>query len=174
MQAAFFDLDKTIIARSSALVFGRPFMKEGLISRSMIVKGMYAQLVYHLLGADEGKMEKMRVALLELTKGWEQDKVSQLVRETLEEIIDPIIYAEALELIEEHRAAGRRVYIVSSSADEIVKPLAEYLGVPHVIATRAKIEDGKYTGELEFYAYAEGKREAIQEEAERLGIDLAE
>ncbi|MGH2727854.1 MAG: HAD family hydrolase, partial [Actinomycetota bacterium] len=173
MEAAFFDLDKTIIARSSALVFGRPFMKEGLISRSMIVKGMYAQLVYHLVGADEGKMEKMRVALLELTKGWEKDKVSQLVRETLEEIIDPIIYAEALELIEEHRAAGRRVYIVSSSAEEIVKPLAEYLGVPHVIATRAKVEDGLYTGELEFYAYAEGKREAILEEAERLGIDLS-
>ena len=140
----------------------------------MIVKGMYAQLVYHLVGADEGKMERMRVALLELTKGWEQDKVSQLVRETLEEIIDPIIYAEALELIEEHRAAGRRVYIVSSSAEEIVKPLAEYLGVPNVIATRAKIEDGKYTGELDFYAYAEGKREAILDEAERLGIDLPE
>lgn len=172
MEAAFFDLDKTIIARSSALVFGRPFMKEGLISRSMIVKGMYAQLVYHLVGADEGKMEKMRIALLELTKGWEKDKVSQLVRETLEEIIDPIIYAEALELIEEHRAAGRRVYIVSSSAEEIVKPLAEYLGVPHVIATRAKVEDGLYTGELEFYAYSEGKREAILAEAERLGLDL--
>ncbi len=46
--------------------------------------------------------------------------------------------------------------------------------MPHVIATRAKIEDGKYTGELDFYAYAEGKREAIQEETERLGIDLAE
>ena len=173
MQAAFFDLDKTIIAGSSALVFGRPFMKEGLISRSMIVKGIYAQLVYHLVGADEGKMEKMRVALLELTKGWDKDTVSRLVRETLEEIIDPIIYAEALELIEEHRLAGRRVYIVSSSAEEIVKPLAEYLGVPHVIATRAKVEDGKYTGELEFYAYAEGKREAIEEEAEGIGIDLA-
>jgi HAD superfamily hydrolase (TIGR01490 family) len=173
MEAAFFDLDKTIIARSSALVFGRPFMKEGLISRSMIVKGMYAQLVYHLVGADEGKMEKMRVALLELTKGWDKDTVSRLVRETLEEIIDPIIFAEALELIEEHRAAGRRVYIVSSSAEEIVKPLAEYIGVPHVIATRAKVDDGKYTGELDFYAYAEGKRTAIVEEAERVGIDLS-
>ena len=74
MEAAFFDLDKTIIAGSSALVFGRPFMKEGLISRSMIVKGMYAQLVYHLVGADEGKMEKMRVALLELTKGGRRTK----------------------------------------------------------------------------------------------------
>ena len=174
MEAAFFDLDKTIIARSSALVFGRPFYKEGLITRGHIVKGVYAQLVYQLVGADENKMERMRQALLELTKGWEKEKVSQLVRDTLEEIIDPIIFAEALELIEEHRAAGRRVYIVSSSAEEIVKPLAEYLGVPNVIATRSKVDDkGFYSGELEFYAYAEGKREAILAEAESHGIDLA-
>jgi HAD superfamily hydrolase (TIGR01490 family) len=174
MEAALFDLDKTIIARSSALVFGRPFYKEGLITRSTIVKGMYAQLVYHLVGADEGKMDRMRQALLELTKGWDKEKVSQLVRDALEEIIDPIIYAEALQLIEEHQAAGRRVYIVSSSAEEIVKPLAEYIGVQNVIATRAKIDDaGHYTGELEFYAYAEGKREAILAEAEQHDIDLS-
>jgi HAD superfamily hydrolase (TIGR01490 family) len=174
MEAAFFDLDKTIIARSSALVFGRPFYKEGFITRSTIVKGMYAQLVYRLVGADEGKMERMRQALLELTKGWDKEKVSQLVRDTLEEIIDPIIYAEALQLIEEHQAAGRRVYIVSSSAEEIVKPLAEYIGVQNVIATRAKVDDeGRYKGELEFYSYAEGKREAILAEAEQQGIDLS-
>ena len=85
MEAAFFDLDKTIIARSSALVFGRPFYKEGLISRSHIVKGMYAQLVYHLVGADENKMERMRAALLELTKGWDKARVSELVRECIRE-----------------------------------------------------------------------------------------
>jgi HAD superfamily hydrolase (TIGR01490 family) len=174
MEAAFFDLDKTIIARSSALVFGKPFYKEGLISRSHIVKGIYAQLVYQLVGADDSKMERMRAALLELTKGWDKARVSELVRETLTELIDPIIFEEALELIEAHRLAGRRVFIVSSSAEEIVKPLAEYLGVPNVIATRAKVdENGLYTGELDFYAYAGGKREAILAEAERTGIDLS-
>lgn len=172
MDAVFFDLDKTIIARSSTLAFGKPLYKEGLISRALIVKGMYAQLVYHLVGADESKMERMRAALLELTKGWEKEKISSLVRETLADIIDPIIYAEALELIAEHRAAGRRVYIVSSSPEEIVRPLAEYIGVAHCIATRAMIEDGMYTGELEFYCYGEGKRTAILAEAERAGIDL--
>jgi HAD superfamily hydrolase (TIGR01490 family) len=174
MEAAFFDLDKTIIARSSALGFGKPFYKDGLISRTHIVMGMFAQLVYDLVGADENKMERMRAALLELTKGWDKTRVSELVRETLTELIDPIIFEEALELIEEHRAAGRLVFIVSSSAEEIVKPLAEYLGVPNVIATRAKTdENGLYTGELEFYAYAEGKREAILAEAHRRDIDLS-
>lgn len=174
VEAAFFDLDKTVIARSSTLAFSRPLFKEGMISRSLIIKGMYAQLVYHLVGADEDKMEKMRVALLELTKGWEKDKIQQIVRETLSEIIDPIIFQEALDLIREHRDAGRRVYIVSSSAEEIVRPLSEYIGVPHSIASRPKVdEEGRYTGELEFYCYGEGKRQAIEEHAERYGIDLA-
>lgn len=175
MEAAFFDLDKTVIARSSTLVMGRPFYKHGLITRTQIIKGLYAQLVYHLVGADEAKMERMRGALLELTKGWEREKIERIVRETLTELIDPLIYAEALQLIGEHRAAGRRVYIVSSSGQEIVRPLAEYLGVPHFIATRASVDaEGRYTGELGFYCYGENKAVAIREHAERYGIDLAE
>jgi HAD superfamily hydrolase (TIGR01490 family) len=174
MDAAFFDLDKTVIARSSTLAFGKSLYREGMISRSVVLKGAYATLVYQLIGADESKMERMRQGLLELTRGWEKEKVQQLVRETLSDIIDPIIYREAMDLIAEHRRAGRRVYLVSSSPEEIVRPLAEYLGVPHAIATRARIDDeGRYTGELEFYSYGEGKRTAILAEAERHGIDLA-
>ena len=71
MQAAFFDLDKTIIAKSSVIAFGGPFYREGLISKRTIVRGIYAQLVYMLVGADEEKMERMREAMLALTKGWD-------------------------------------------------------------------------------------------------------
>ena len=174
VQAAFFDLDKTVIARSSTLAFGRPLYKEGFIGRSELIKGIYAQLVYLLTGADEAKMEKMRQALLELTKGWDADRLGALVQETLSEIVDPIIFSEAMDLVEEHLAAGRRVYLVSSSAEEIVLPLAHYLGIPNAIGTRPRVEDGKYTGELEFYCYGEGKRVAIQKEAAEHGIDLSE
>jgi HAD superfamily hydrolase (TIGR01490 family) len=173
VQAAFFDLDKTVIARSSTLAFGRPLYREGFIRRGELVKGVYAQLVYLLTGADEDKMEKMRATLLELTRGWEKERLARVVQETLSQIIDPIIYAEALDLIEEHLRAGRLVYVVSSSAEEIVAPIAGYLGIPNVIATVAKVEDGKYTGELEFYAYGPDKREAILAEAASKGIDLA-
>ena len=173
-EAAFFDLDKTVVAKSSTLAFGRPLYKEGLISPAIVIKGAYAQLAYQLLGANEGRMEKSRVALLELTKGWNADRVQRLVRETLQEIIDPLIYQEALDLFEEHRRAGRDLYLVSSSGEEVVKPLAEYLGVPHVIATRPGIdEDGNYDGTLDFYCYGENKAVAIREEAEARGIDLA-
>ena len=106
--AAFFDLDKTIIAKSSVLAFGKPFYREGLLSRRAIVRSVYAQVVFMLVGADEEKMEKVREAMLAMTKGWNQQHVAAIVRETLDEIVTPIIYAEALELIDEHHAAGRQ------------------------------------------------------------------
>ncbi len=113
--AAFFDLDKTIIAKSSVLAFGRPFYREGLLSRRAIVKSMYAQIVYMLVGADESKMEEVREAMLSLTKGWQQDHVASIVAETLDDVISPIVFAEALELFDEHHRAGRIMVIVSSS-----------------------------------------------------------
>ena len=172
MEAAFFDLDKTIIAKSSPLALGRSFFREGLIGRSFLLKSLYAQLVFALMGADESKMERMRVEAAKMTAGWEQEKVRQVVSEVLEEVISPLIYAEALELMHDHRAAGRLVCIVSSSPDEIVQPLAQMLRATRYIATRPTIVDGTYTGELEFYAYGPHKAEAMRALAEEEGVDL--
>jgi HAD superfamily hydrolase (TIGR01490 family) len=172
-EAAFFDLDKTIIAKSSVLAFGKPFYREGLLSRGAIVKSIYAQIVFMLVGADEAKMEKLRESMLSLTRGWSQEHIAEIVRETLDEVISPIVFAEALELFDEHHAAGRAVVIVSSAPSEVVGPLGEFLGADEVIATRARIDDdGLYSGELEFYAYGPFKAEAIRGLAARDEIDL--
>lgn len=172
--AAFFDLDKTVVAKSSTLAFGRELYREGMISRGVMAKGVYGQVVYQLLGADEERMERIRLALLELIAGWESNRIQQLVRETLAQVIDPLVYQEALELFAEHRQAGRDLYLVSSSGEEVVTPLAEHLGVDHVIATRAGVDRmGRYDGTLEFYCYGQSKADAITAEAARRLIDLA-
>ncbi|MBV8234357.1 MAG: HAD-IB family hydrolase [Acidimicrobiia bacterium] len=174
MEAAFFDLDKTVIARASMVAFGRPFYRHGLISRRLLMRGLWGQLVYLYLGADEARLARMRESALTLTKGWHQSQVRRIVREALTDVVTPIIYAEALELIEEHRAAGRRVFIVSASPEEIVEPLADHLEVDEAIASRARIDaDGRYTGEMAFYAYGASKAVAMHEIAEREGIDLS-
>jgi len=173
--AAFFDLDKTIIAKSSVLAFGRPFYREGLLSKRAIVRSAYAQVVFMLVGADENKMEKLRVAMLDMIRGWNRDHVAGIVREALDEVVTPIIFAEALELIGEHHREGRKVVIVSSAPEEVARPLGEHLGVDDVIATRAEIDgDGMYTGELSYYGYGPHKAEAIRDLAAREGIDLSE
>jgi HAD superfamily hydrolase (TIGR01490 family) len=174
MEAAFFDLDKTILAKSSVLAFGKPLYREGFISRRTIARVVYAQFVYMLVGADEEKMERVRESMLQLTRGWDQQRMREIVRETLEAVIEPIIYAEARDLLVEHHKAGRKVVIISSSPIEVVEPLAQYLGVTNVVATRARLDDeGRYSGELEFYAYGPYKAEAITEMAAQDGIDLA-
>lgn len=171
--AAFFDLDKTVIARSSALAFGRPLYKAGMLNRRGLIRGAVAQIVYLLFGADERRMERLRGALLALTKGWEKARVEELVQEAIDEVIAPLVYAEALALMDEHQRAGRRVYIISSAPEEVVRPLAAWMGVDDVIATRSRIdEQGRYTGELEFYAFGPWKAEAVRWLAEVEGISL--
>ncbi len=174
VRAAFFDLDKTVIAKASIAAFGRPFRRGGLINRRVVLRAVIGQLIFLQFGADEERLARIRESMLALTKGWERDRVRDIVRETLLEVIEPLIYAEALELMEEHRIHGDRVYLVSASPEEIVGPLAELLGVDGAICSRAEVDDeGRYTGEMAFYAYGVTKAEAVTELAGRSGIDLS-
>ena len=173
VRAAFFDLDKTVIDRASIAAFGRPFRKGGLINRRTVVRAVVSQLIYLHLGADEQRLARASETMLRLTKGWERSRVREIVRETLLETIEPIIYAEALDLMELHRLAGDRVYLVSASPEEIVLPLAELLGADGAIASRGTIDDrDRYTGEMAVYAYGPGKAVAMRELAASTGIDL--
>src|SRR3982751_3366400 len=118
--AAFFDLDKTIIARSSTLAFSREFQAGGLISRGAglgpargaVLRSAYAQFVYLVGGADHDQMEKMRQFMSQLCSGWDVQTVKEIVADTLHNIVDPIVYDEAVGLIEDHHLAGRDVVIV--------------------------------------------------------------
>jgi HAD superfamily hydrolase (TIGR01490 family) len=172
--AAFFDLDKTVIAKSSALAFGRPFYRDGLISRRDMIKAAYAQLMFRIGGADEQQMARIRDAVAQLCKGWRVEQVRQIVTETLDQLINPYVYAEAAALIMEHRAAGRDVVLVSSSGDEMVRPIGELLGITDIIATRMVVEDGRYTGEVEFYPAGANKAAAVRDLAAERGYDLAD
>ena len=172
--AAFFDLDKTVIAKSSTLAFGRPFLQGGLINRRAALKTAYAQFVFSLAGADAEQMERLRAQVSAMCTGWDVATVHDIVRETLHEIVDPLVYAEAADLIEEHRAAGREIVIVSSSGAEVVGPIGAMLGADRVVATRMVIADGRYTGEIDYYAYGENKAAALREVAAEGGYDLAD
>jgi HAD superfamily hydrolase (TIGR01490 family) len=171
--AAFFDLDKTIIAKSSTLAFSRPFYDGGLLSRRAVLRSAYAQFMFAASGADHDQLEKMRNYLTDMITGWDVQVVRQSVAETLHAIIDPIVFDEAVELIENHHAAGRDVVIVSASGTEVVEPIGEMLGADHIVATRLVEVDGRYTGEVEYYAYGPNKAKAMQELAEQHGYDLA-
>jgi HAD superfamily hydrolase (TIGR01490 family) len=171
--AAFFDLDKTVIAKSSTLAFSRPFYAGGLINRRVVLRSSYAQFVYLLGGADHDQMERMRQYLSAMVTGWDVQTVRDIVAETLHHIVDPIVYDEAVTLIERHHAEGRDVVIVSSSGYEVVEPIGRLLGADRVIATKMGVADGKYTGAIEHYVYGPAKATAIAELASAEGYDLS-
>jgi HAD superfamily hydrolase (TIGR01490 family) len=170
--AAFFDLDKTIISRSSLLAFAKPFNQAGLISRKQMVKNFVDQYFFSNSGANHAQMEKMRQTLTSMVAGWDVEQTKSVISESLRTTIHPMIYDEAADLIERHIRDGRDVILVSTSGREIVEPIGKMLGAKDVIATEMEIVEGKYTGKVAYYAYAEKKAEAVRAIAERDGYDL--
>ena len=172
--AAFFDLDKTVLAQSSTLAFSRPFFQEGLINRRAVLKSAYAQFVFMLAGADADQMDRMRAHITSLCTGWDVEQVNAIVEETLHDIVDPLVYKEATQLIAEHKEQGHDIVVLSASGEEVVAPIAELLGATHSAGTRMVVVDGRYTGEVEFYCSAGNKATAARDLAEHYGYDLQE
>jgi HAD superfamily hydrolase (TIGR01490 family) len=172
--AAFFDLDKTIISRSSTLAFGPSFYRYGLITRAEALRTAYAQLLFRLGGADHQRMERIRAAAGELCRGWPVDRVTDIVRRHLDETILPLVYADARRLIAAHGKAGQDVIIVSTSGQEMVRPIGDLLGASEVIATRMEVAEGRYTGQMEFWAYGEAKASRLRELAAMRGYQLSD
>jgi HAD superfamily hydrolase (TIGR01490 family) len=102
------------------------------------------------------------------------DRVTEIVTEHLKDLILPYVYAEALALLSDHRNAGQDVIIVSTSGQEVVAPIGALLGVESVIATRMRIANGHYTGEMECYAYGEEKAVQVRRLAAERGYSLAD
>ncbi len=173
--AAFFDLDKTIIAKSSTLAFTRPLYRAGYLKGATMAKAGLAQAYYQAFGADHDQLERIRDELAALTKGWHREEVQALIEDSADDVLSPLAYAEALAIIAEHRGAGRRVVVISSSPEEIVRPICAHLSINEVIATRAEVdEEGRYTGEIELFAYGPAKAQAMIEMAQANNLDLDE
>jgi HAD superfamily hydrolase (TIGR01490 family) len=175
VRAAFFDLDKTVIAKSSLVALGPELHARGMLRRRTLIWGVFSHLLFMRFGADDEKLNKIRESVLKVTKGWDHDEVRALVAETINDVIEPLIYDEALELIDYHLAEGDEVWLVSMAPAEIVDPFAELLGITGSISSRAEIdEEGKFTGNMLFFAQGENKAVAVRELCEQRGIDLAD
>ncbi|GLZ32971.1 hypothetical protein Lesp02_51590 [Lentzea sp. NBRC 105346] len=171
--AAFFDLDKTVIAKSSTLAFSRPFFQEGLINRRAVLKSAYAQFVFMLSGADADQMERMRAHITALCAGWDVEQIRGIVDETLHDIVDPLVYKEAAQLIADHRTEGHDVVVVSASGEELVSPIATMVGATHSVGTKMVVQNGRYSGDIDFYCAGENKAVAIKHLAEVHDYDLS-
>ncbi|VEG29162.1 HAD family hydrolase [Actinomyces howellii] len=171
--AAYFDLDKTILATSTTLALGTPMRRSGIISTASLARGVVAQLPYLLVGADEDHTARLMTHLARMSAGVERDRFQEVVREALATAIAPAVYAEALDLIEAHRRAGHDIVVVSASGAEMVEPIAELVGADRAVATRMEVdEQGRFTGRIAHSLLHGAKVDALTADAAAHDISL--
>ena len=173
--AAFFDLDKTLMAGSSGMQFARIANRHGLIGRRQIARWAFEHMRYRLRGTtDERTAEVLRVAR-ELITGVPARSIERMNPEVMAAIL-PRIYPQMLEEVHAHQDSGRATFIVSAAGNGVVEPLAHVLGMDGGIGTRYEVDgDGAFTGRLDGpFVYGEGKVEAMRAFAADHGIDLGE
>jgi HAD superfamily hydrolase (TIGR01490 family) len=171
--AAFFDLDRTLIRRSSVLTLAPAFRRAGVIGGGQLAKAALWQILFAARGASAEAVRRAAEDGLMLLRGFPVADMHRLVREAVEPRLLPLVYDEALELVRAHQGRGEPTYVVSATLQEIIDPLAADLGFDGAIGSLCEIDEGVYTGISLRACHAEGKAAAVRELARRAGLDLA-
>jgi HAD superfamily hydrolase (TIGR01490 family) len=171
-EAAFFDLDKTLMEGSSAFHFARASYSAGQLSRRQLARDVRDNVRFRLQGSTDEATDALRKRVYEAIAGRRVVDLQRLTPQVLAGIL-PRVYPQMLEVAYRHQDAGRKVYIVTAASNEIAELLAHVLVLDGGIGARSEVRDGVYTGKSEGpFTYRDGKAEAIREVAQREGIDL--
>ena len=171
--AAFFDLDKTLMAGSSGVFFARAAYESGMISRSRLLKDIYENIRFRLLGSTDDRADDVRRRVGEMIAGVRVRDLERLSPRVLSGVL-PRLYPHMLERAYAHQDAGVPVYILTAASQEMADLLARVLAFDGGLGTRSEIVDGHYTGRPAGpFNYREGKVISMRELSEREGIDLA-
>jgi HAD superfamily hydrolase (TIGR01490 family) len=172
--AAFFDLDRTLISRSSSLSLAPAFHRRGLLRRRDRTKAMIAQLVFIRYGASTSRVGQTAESGMAFLKGLPVEMMREIVAEAVDSAFRPHVYRDALDLVVRHRERGERSFVVSAALQEIVDALVVELGFDGGLGSTAEVVDGRYTGRLARRLDGAAKAEALVKLAAEDGIDLAE
>jgi HAD superfamily hydrolase (TIGR01490 family) len=171
--AAFFDLDKTLMAGSSGIFFARAAYETGMISRRRLARDVYENLRFRLLGSTDARADQVRERVGEMIAGVRVRDLERLSPRVLSGVL-PRLYPQMLERAYAHQDEGLSVYILTAASQEMADLLARVLAFDGGIGTRSEIVDGRYTGRPAGpFNYREGKVLSMQEVASRDGVNLA-
>ena len=170
--AAFFDLDRTLLRRSSTLALAGSFRDYGVIGRASLAKAALWQLLFVARGASAEAVRRMAEDGLMLLRGFTPEQMQELVADALEPVLRPLVYREPLDLVHAHRERGEPVFIVSAALQEIVDAIAADLEFDGALGTICEVVDGRYTGRSIRSLHGEAKARATVELAEERGLDL--
>ena len=161
MGLALFDLDNTLIAGDSDHLWGDFLVSQGRVDATehkALNAHFYAQYKNGELNIDE----YLAFALGPMT-GMTKETLAPLQRQFVRDHIEPILLDAAFALLEQHRALGDTLVIITATNTLVTQPIADRLGVEHLIGCEAEIIDGCYTGKpTGVPSFAQGKVARIQ------------
>jgi HAD superfamily hydrolase (TIGR01490 family) len=171
--AAFFDLDRTLMAGSSGLHWARAARGAGLLTRRRMARYGWENVKFRLQGSTDSATDRVRREVGEMIAGQRVVDLQRLAPRVLAGVL-PRLYPQMLEVAHTHQDAGRRVYICTAASQEMADMLAHVLSFDGAVGARSEIVDGRYTGRPAGpFTYREGKAQALRELAQAEGIDLA-
>lgn len=171
--AAFFDLDRTLVAGSSGFYWARAAMDAGMISRRRMASIVFENIRFRMSGSTDESTDRVRAQIAAMIAGQRAVDLRRMMPEVLAGVL-PRVYPQMLRLAYEHQDAGRPVFIATASSQEMASMLSHVLGFDGGIGARSEVVDGRFTGrDSDVFTYREGKAERIRALAGERGIDLA-
>jgi HAD superfamily hydrolase (TIGR01490 family) len=172
--AVFFDLDRTLIAGSSAYEFGRAAFKAGIISRRQLARDAWENILFRLRGSTDASTDALKLRIGAALRDVRVRDLQRLAPAVLAGVL-PRLYPQMLEIAYRHQDEGRPIFICTAASQEMADLMALVLTFDGAVGSVSEVVNGRYTGrEGGPFTYREGKAQAIRELAEREGIDLAE
>jgi HAD superfamily hydrolase (TIGR01490 family) len=172
--AAFFDLDRTLMAGSSGLHWVRAAYRAGLVSRRQLMGDAWANIKFRLRGSTDEETAAIGERMGAFLEGRRVRDLERLGPQVLAGIL-PRLYPRMLEVAYEHQDAGRRVFICTAASQDLAEMLAHVLGFDGGAGSKIEKRNGVYTGRFDGpFCYREGKPKRMREIAEADGIDLSE
>ena len=169
--AAFFDMDRTLLRVNSGSLWIRWQREHGAMSLYQMARAIGWLAQYKLSVLD---MEAVVTKVIASMRGQPERELAQSARAFFDEWVVAHVAPKALAAIEQHRAEGHVVAILSTSTPYVVEPLARHLGIEHAICTRMNIADGCFDGTHKKPAcYGAGKVHWAEAFAKEQDVDLA-
>ncbi|WP_061961075.1 HAD family hydrolase [Demequina flava] len=171
--AAFFDVDNTVIRGASSYHIARGLQRHGFFKARDIFRFAWEQLKYTMLGESREQIEQIREEGLMMIKGWSVAEMIAVGEEVYDEILELRIFPGTRALIDGHLAAGREVWFITTSPQEVASIIAQRLGVTGAMGSQAEHVDGLYTGKLKGeMVHREAKAKVVRQLADERGLDL--
>jgi len=173
--AAFFDLDNTIVRGASMFHLARGMYRRKCFTGRDLAGFAFKQARFRVAGREDiGEIACATDRALAFVRGLRQADVVATGAQIYDEVLRHKLWAGSVELAERHLAAGHRVWLVTAAPVELASLVADRLGLTGGLGTTAEVVDGVYTGRLVGTAlHGPAKADAVRELAAREGIDLS-